>query len=426
MCRSENRGEKGAVTVIFTLMLPIFVAFLGLAIDIGWLYVNRVKMENAADTGSLAGAFQLKRGSGAASIQAMARHDAGLNGFTHGVDGVNVIVNSPPTSGNFSGDPSYVEVIVQKSIDTFFIKIVHPNPIAISGRAVAGMPLTAAQTCLITLNTQNTNRSLWVRDWSNAQMPNCEVSVNSTHNKALTVVGATTTLNAKKISIVGGYDIDGTVTPLPITGAPTVLDPLAAYVPPAPGACTFTSQQIYTTSQTINPGVYCGGILIRNTVTINFNPGVYYLVGGGLTTASNATLNGAGVTFINTFKDHYLYDPIDIGGSGAGAATITLSAPTSGTTAGILFYNDPASKNKISKIGWPSAGGNKLMNLTGLLYFPSTQLNFNSGSATVGGDYTYIIAEDMNIIGNNFINSSGNAPLQISTGNESGAVAIVE
>jgi hypothetical protein len=258
-------------------------------------------------------------------------------------------------------------------------------------------------------------------------MANCDINVNSTHNDAMTVVGRTTLLSARKISIVGGIANGGTVTPDPILGASPMVDPLAAYSPPAFGACTYTSVRIYDTTQTINPGVYCGGILIRSSPTITFNPGIYYIVGGGLKTTSNATLIGSNVTFVNSYKAGYNYDSIDIGGNGSAGSTINLAAPITGPTKGILFFNDRTAVSRINNIGWPTTGGNTLVKLTGVLYFPTMQLNYQSGSITDAGTYTYIIAYDLNMIGNSLINYSSGAPIQISSGSSSSsAVTLVE
>ena len=49
-------NQDGAVALIVGICLVMFVAFSALAIDIGHLYVVRNELQNAADTGALAGA----------------------------------------------------------------------------------------------------------------------------------------------------------------------------------------------------------------------------------------------------------------------------------------------------------------------------------------------------------------------------------
>ena len=420
----KNDNERGIVLILAAILIPVLLGFAGLAIDIGWLYFNKIGMQNAADAGALAGAFQLKRGQNNASIQAMARHDTSVNGYTQGLNGTTVTVNNPPTSGNFSGNSNYVEVIINQQVDTFFIKFVYTPAMSVSGRAVAGFTSSTNSTCVITLNPTSTPRSLWITSGTNVQLPDCAAYVDSTHNDAMTVIGSSSIFNAKSINIVGGLNNGGTVTPTPITGSPPLSDPLATYSPPAPGPCTYTEKQIYKVNTTINPGVYCGGIDIQQSPTITFNPGIYYLIGFGLSASVNATLIGTGVTFVNSFATGYNYGPINIGNSGP--ASITLSAPTTGATKGLLFYNDRLAPSRISTIGG-STGGNVLVKLSGVLYFPTGQLNYRGGSINVSdaGTYMYLIAYDINFSGNNRINFSESAPWPNSSGG-SGAVSLAE
>jgi len=80
-------------------------------------------------------------------------------------------------------------------------------------------------------------------------------------------------------------------------------DPLGAITAPTYSGCDHTnySWSNLTPAQTINPGVYCGGINIGSG-TVTFNPGNYFLNGGGLKLqgGSNATVTGNGVFFYNT------------------------------------------------------------------------------------------------------------------------------
>lgn len=271
---NKNNNERGVILILAALLLPVLLGFAGMAIDIGWLYLNKIGMQNAADAGAMAGAFQLKRGQSYASIEAMARHDTSVNGYTHGTNGTTVTVNTPPNSGKFLANTSYVEVIINQQVETFFIKFVYTPAISVSGRAVAGFSSSSNSNCVVTLNSTNTPRSLWITSGTNVQMPDCSAYVNSSHNDAMTVVGSSTIFNAKSINIVGGLNNGGTVTPTPQTGAPRIADPLASYTPPPPGPCTYTTKQIYKVNATINPGVYCGGIEIQQSPTITFNPGL--------------------------------------------------------------------------------------------------------------------------------------------------------
>ena len=111
---------------------------------------------------------------------------------------------------------------------------------------------------------------------------------------------------------------------------------------PTVGPCTFAAKVVVTGTQTLNPGVYCGGISV--TLAANkaiLNPGTYIIAGGGLTVTNSAQIQGYGVTIILTNGQGSTpvpYAPYDFGNG----CKSDLRAPASGAFAGILFMQDPA------------------------------------------------------------------------------------
>ena len=101
-------------------------------------------------------------------------------------------------------------------------------------------------------------------------------------------------------------------------------------------ACNGNTINANGTSGTLNPGVYCGGITVSgNGVSATFSSGTYILLGGGLQIKGGANATGSGVMFYNTYNSTYSYSPIVVS-----ASSTTLSAPTSGTYEGVLFFQD--------------------------------------------------------------------------------------
>ena len=82
-----------------------------------------------------------------------------------------------------------------------------------------------------------------------------------------------------------------------------------------------------------------------------------------------------------------------------GGATVNLSAPTSGTYQGILFYQARGNITESTLVG----GTTQLMN--GVLYFPSARLNYTGGS-TVNATATTIVADTLNMVGNSYISAA--------------------
>ena len=51
--------RRGQVATLFALLLPIFLLFVGLTLDLGWYYLNVSRLQNAADAAAVAGAQTL-------------------------------------------------------------------------------------------------------------------------------------------------------------------------------------------------------------------------------------------------------------------------------------------------------------------------------------------------------------------------------
>lgn len=78
-------GNRGAVAVIVAVVVIVLIGFGALAIDLGFAYVQRTKLQNAADAAALAGAEalyvqgQISRTSAANSARALAQKNYDLN-----------------------------------------------------------------------------------------------------------------------------------------------------------------------------------------------------------------------------------------------------------------------------------------------------------------------------------------------------------
>ena len=53
--RNYMNNQRGAIFVLTALFLPVFLAFLGFAYDVGNLYIHKTKLQNVADAAALAG-----------------------------------------------------------------------------------------------------------------------------------------------------------------------------------------------------------------------------------------------------------------------------------------------------------------------------------------------------------------------------------
>jgi hypothetical protein len=163
----------------------------------------------------------------------------------------------------------------------------------------------------------------------------------------------------------------------------------------------------WTTLLTLNPGVYCGGIQIGNVNAVKFNPGVYILNGGGMNLGGlggiSGGVTGSNVVFFDTGTNS-TYKGVTLGNG----IPFTFSAPTSGSLAGILFYQDPgitAPTQGASAVTSYFNGGSSLA-LQGSLYFPHTTVNFSNGTSTT---VTGLVVYDLVFTGGSkFLQDTGN------------------
>jgi hypothetical protein len=380
--------ERGYVLFAVAFSIIAIVGFAGLVIDVGMMQTYKRRAQTAADAGALGGALELFT-YGSTNLALAVTHDVTANGFTTGVNGVTVVKNNPPASGQYAGKATYVEVIVSKQVPMTFMQALGFSAATVAARAVGGPGKSS--TCVYVLNPTSSD-ALKVSG-SAILDSNCGVMVNSNNAKAINISGSAC-VTAPKISAKGGYvdtsSCGSNVTPT--TGVATVLDPFASLAPPAVGACTSTAYAS-AASVVINPGVYCNGITV-NGGTLTMNPGVYILSGGGLTLKAGAGIAGSGVTIYNTTANGYAYKPI----TSAGNTAINLTAPTSGAFESILIYTDRTITNTTAN----TITGNNTSIITGTIYMPGVPLSFTGNSTLIA--YTVLAVNKLTLTGNASIN----------------------
>ena len=379
---TTRSSEQGAVLVLVAILIPVFMGFAGLAIDVGYLFVEKRKLQSAVDAVALACTNQLQRGKTCDADNPEVLDVQSLYGMPW-----SAFVLSTPTANQ-------VRATASQNVPTFFMKVLGFTAVPIQATSTAEF----RPTCVYALAASGAS-SVATGTSANLQMPNCGAFVHSSDAAAFNVITGST-FAASYIDVVGGKVGGGMVTPVPMVQVAGIGDPLAALPAPVPGACNYID---YTNSGnqdvTLNPGVYCGGITIKLKPVVTFNPGVYYLVGGGLKSgAGYSSFIGSNVTFYNTYNGTYAYGPILIGENGP---LFQLSAPTSGPLKGVLFFQDRTAMGADSVFGGGSAAQ---IRMSGLLYFKTTGVSFNGGSASIGAPYTTIVAKNVTFNGATRIN----------------------
>jgi len=420
------RHESGQVVVFVAIAMAALVAIGALAVDVGWMQLQKRKLQAIADNAVVEAAGEMRYDPAHAGY--IPGTNAALNlasqmGFINGVDGANLAVNCPPSSGPHAGagsctGQSYVEVVATKTGNSFFSKIFGVNAMTISARAVAWTGASGG--CVYALNPSMASAILFTG--SSIFSANCGIIDDSSNAYAFSCSGSSN-VTATQIGVVGGASTGGScnIQPTPTSGIAYVSDPLGYLAPPAascpttpphyPSGCSYAPKKGLTCNSSvpgdhIQAGTYCGGITLNAGVTESFDPGLYVLAGGsGLDVNGSATVTGNGVTF---------YHATDPSGTAPftsmkmnGSSTTRLTAPTSGNYAAILFYEDrrlAANGVNLSQIDNTFNGGNGAT-FQGSLYFPTTHLTY-LGTSTANAAYMIMVADSITFSGNTTVRNN--------------------
>ena len=337
-----NTDERGQALILFIFALAVLMGMVALTIDVGLAYVSRRDMMNAADAAVLAGAARLLEGASPSVAAAEAQEFVERNGYVNGEGDVSVSINIPPTSGPNNGDVDFVEVVIEREVDTFFAAVLGQDTWSVTARAVGGVESQlSAEYAIIALN-EDASSALRLNGYANITVNGAGVMVNSNHDDAIYLSG-NAQLTADVIDVVGGWRTSGfaTIDPLPQNAA-QVSDPLEEL--PVPLLSNYTVQSSSRLrvqadeSLTIQSGIFIDGIEITGNGQLIMDPGVYILQGGGLKVSGDGQVSGVNVFIYVTCGSGSCPSgssaDIDISGNGV----ILLSPMTSGSWAGVTIF----------------------------------------------------------------------------------------
>jgi len=247
---------------------------------------------------------------------------------------------------------------------------------------------------------------------------------------------ATVTMGTgKTINMVGTYNLGPlTITPAPVTGATSVADPLITLDPISTAGMTTQSSSkliLNNTTQVLSPGIYTGGIQLKNSSVALLRPGIYVLNGGGLdigaqasfcsisTTSTATNCSGfatgdcpdttCGVLILNkgTTNGAGAMDQITVGAG----STLKLKAYDDRAVTGgdyqyrnILLWQDstPAASSTYAQPILALNGGGTV-DISGTVYAPQAAVTMGGGSGGSGGTTNLtvqFICYDFTISGN--------------------------
>lgn len=449
--------EGGQTLIVTALCMMMLMGFLGLAIDVGQLRLEKRRLQGVADAAALAAGREIRvcgvvNGAQSSTpctyMISAAESSLAENGYTGVTASRNVCSNYKPGSGVsllvnnpaclLASDPNkntagYVEVVVSKNVQTWFSQLFGLTSVPISARAEATRILSPP--CVYALDPHG-DGAITILAGLGVQSKCAIIDESDSPNALVCTLGLA--ISAPKISITGGASkgllsglLCGSSAPTRTNAPlPSPADPLA-YLPAPPSAndpcggspVTKGLTKTYTGSSSqvnvsllsggllgnivFNPGVYCGGIniVLNVATTITFNPGIYILrplggsgglsmtAGGVLSTIQTGSGDPGGVMFYNEGPA----PSSSIGGFNINIpsvlGTFNLKAPTSGEYAGVLFYQQSTNTAQSSFLANLLLNGLSVGNMDGAIYAPSATVFY--GVSAIGTNNNILVAKDI-------------------------------
>lgn len=348
---TASSHSRGQILIVTAAAMVVLLGIGALVVDLGMSWMLRRQEQNAADPGAIAAARWLKdplTGLPTLNPGAMATDAcdyAQMNGFFENdancgeaITAGDLVVKSPPISGDFSGRSGYVQVIIRSTHPSFFGRIFGQTEAAVTTSAVAANTAgNSNSSSLVALQPECSGGSAadvdgggevhifpvnptdiggYVHVNSPCGGSTDDVCANGAGSAALSISGV---LRTPFAYVTGTCTYNGTgpsglqcdppaATSCLDEDAVPLGDPLAGLPEPhldnfPDGICPdlSVSTELSTTPCelsdkdcapdatdpslsvcTLRPGVYYGGWNIKKKVQLKLEPGMYILAGGGI------------------------------------------------------------------------------------------------------------------------------------------------
>lgn len=408
----DDSGQAMFLTIAAGTMLLLFM---GMAVDVGLLFREKRRLQDAADAAATAAALDYHYNQSTTTAKSVGKAASSVNGYTDGTNGATVVVNMPPLAGPNTAYTSYAEAIVRAPKFTGFMGMGGIGSVNIYSRAVAGNP-AASKGCGYT-GTLSLKGAYSVSGTpsgcgtSYAQA--CGVFVSSTASNAVTVTGNGGCFDANFLDVAGGISGNHNTKPTPTTtglgqvaGDPFVTQIASTPQPTStPSSCTgsntfssFSVANIANYQATASMPIVCfnSAVSIPNGSTLTFagltstqsaTQPALYIFEGGLSMGTGSTVTFGSGTYSSTTNSFS-----NTGGatmeiyqgsfSEASNAILNIYAPTYGSTNGIAIWQPKADTNSLQV----QFGSNNEV-LDGFIYAPGADvtLHDNGGGVTATG-----------------------------------------
>ncbi len=313
---SSRRGNVAAPGAIFFVVIMVAI---GGSLDLMSVSNQKSTLQDLADNAALAAVNEL-----AVTSEDVARVKAVAQAFVERSD-----MNILSVNADVKTDLREVTVKISAAAKTNFPKsLVNLEEMDVS--ATARLSGQGGNICMIGLSPSAMS-TLRLRSRAQITAESCAIYSNSVSTSSMWVA-STALVTADLICVAGGYQGGSDeMASSTLEDCTPVNDPLSMRATPDFAACDHTNT-VVTSSQNLDPGVYCGGLIVDGG-TAKLASGEYVITGGPLKVTNNGTMEGDYVGFYLAGADAKLQFDYD--------SNISVSAPKSGTMTGLLLYSSP-------------------------------------------------------------------------------------
>ena len=391
------RCDSGNIVTMFAVLLPCLLGIAGLAIETGYWFTERHRLQMIADVAAYSALVDYSVNRNAAGAVSIGVDQAIASGYSGPPETASVQIPSP--QGNLGPNSSMASL--RQQVPLFMSRLfLNSASVEIGVVSYARFDPVANPPCMLSL--KNESRSLLIAASVRMNMK-CLVATNAKMSDAIWIEG-TSSLTANCIRTPGSASTNGGAS-LSLTACDRTSysrdlseDPFAGA--PFWGSAAVPDQPFYADQHVsqgrygkgmpggsqLQPGKY--GEQVEIDGEVHLAPGIYYF-SDGFRAAPNSKITGEGVTLM--FNQSKVLDV-------AQGIAWSISAPESGPTRGIAMMGDPAitTSGDVRLIG-------VLGNVKGAIYFPHQRVLTESGRNRASAVCTQIVASTIDVRGDGTI-----------------------
>ena len=389
-------NDRGNALIMFGASLPLLVGAAGIATDtIQWTLWKR-QLQRAADSGAIAGVYTRLNTDTEAAVQAAVNADLAINNHVGiALQSGYPDVSLPADDGDMEKQVR-VELRISKALP-FSSMFMDAAP-EIRASATAATVPGGDQYCVIGLDPSVAVTGVEISGSTYLDLGECSLIANSKNPKTAASNGTSggggsgSTVKAASLAASGGvqYSAQWQVDDYD-PNSPPAADPFKDV--PAPSSCNKTvsedlsKNQSYPQDFTTGPDAHVAGDVVCITGDVKVQGQLqlqqnvtYVLNGGNLEmSSSSSSLNCTNCTIAMT----NFSNPANTGNIKITGGSINVSAPTTGTYAGIVFYQDRRGTDTGQRTQ-NHINGNSAQSITGAIYVPNRSVLYNGGGSYTG------------------------------------------